>query len=72
MSNRINSLAKEYAIETWGKDYSYTMLPGDPAFARELRNIKELEDLIRWLIPRLVSVYIPSGSNGIPLIKDIE
>lgn len=52
MTERANSLAKEYARENWGKDYSYTMLPDDPVFARELRNIKELEGIIRWCMVR--------------------
>lgn len=53
MTDLVKCLAKEYAIETWGKDYSYTMLPDDPVFARELRNIKQLEHIIRWLLSRL-------------------
>lgn len=53
MADLERSLAKEYAIENWGKDYSYTMLTGDPVFARELRNIKELEHIIKWLLRRL-------------------
>lgn len=53
MTEQANSLAWEYAREKWGKDYSYTMLPDDPVFARELRNIKKLEDIISWLMARL-------------------
>ncbi len=58
----VNALAKEYAVEKWGKDYSYTMLPDDPLYARELRAIKEVEDIIRWLIPRLAELDQKGGA----------
>jgi len=46
-------LAWEYARTHWGKDYSYTMIPGDDTFQREKRNVRELCDIIKWLRERL-------------------
>lgn len=55
MIEEANALALEYAREKWGKDYTYTMLADDLVFARERRNLKELEDIIRWVIERVES-----------------
>jgi hypothetical protein len=49
----VYELAREYARLYWGKDYGYTMIPGDETFRRERRNIGDLCGIIKWLIHRL-------------------